>query len=76
MARKYLNELLDIKLSIFPAGKLDELTNGLFRWRTIKNLRSKGKIPEDCFMKLSPRKVMILRDPFLEWAENYALTHK
>lgn len=56
----------------FLANQLDELTDGFFRWRTIKNLRSKGLIPEACFVKISPRKIMILKAPFLEWAENYA----
>lgn len=52
--------------------QLDVLTGNLFRWRTIKNLRSQGKIPPICFTKISPRKVLILRDTFLEWAEKYA----
>ncbi len=56
----------------FPAGKLDDLTNMVFRWRTIKNLRSKRMIPEDCFVKPTPRKVLIVRENFLNWAENYA----
>lgn len=61
---------------VFPGPKIDEETNGIFRWRTIKNLRSKGKIPESCFLKVSPRKVLIIRDAFLEWAEKYANAHK
>lgn len=56
--------------------RIDEVTKGLFRWRTIKNMRSKGLIPEECFEKISPRKVLIRRDPFLEWAERYAHSHK
>lgn len=53
----------------FPGPLLDELTGGDFRWRTIKNMRSKGTIPGRCFVKISPRKVLILRDTFFEWAE-------
>lgn len=61
---------------VFPGPQLDEETNGVFRWRTIKNLRSKRKIPESCFLKVSPRKVLIIRDAFLEWAEQYARSQK
>lgn len=57
---------------VFPATQLDELTNNIFRWRTIKNLRCKRKIPESCFAKVSPRKILIDRDEFLAWAEAYA----
>lgn len=56
----------------FLANRLDELTDGIFRWRTIKNLRCKKRIPESCFMKISPRKIIILRDEFLAWASRYA----
>lgn len=56
----------------FLASRLDELTEGVFRWRTIKNLRCKKRIPARCFVKISPRKILILRDEFLEWAEGYA----
>ena len=55
----------------FLANRLDELSGGAYRWRTIKNLRSKEKIPENCFVKVSPRKIYILRDAFLEWANQY-----
>lgn len=59
----------------FPGPQLDELTGNLFRWRTIKNLRSKKRIPEACFLKISPRKILIVRDEFLVWAEQYASMH-
>lgn len=56
----------------FLANELDALTNGAYRWRSIKNLRCKGRIPDDCFVKVSPRKVFIIRDEFFKWAEMYA----
>lgn len=59
----------------FLANRLDELSEGAFRWRTIKNLRSQGKIPESCFVKVSPRKIFILRDDFLNWATQYGQTN-
>lgn len=58
--------------ALFLATRLDELTDNVFRWRTIKNLRCKKKIPESCFVKISPRKILIVRDEFLAWAEKYA----
>lgn len=51
----------------FPGPMLDNLTNMGLRWRTIQNRRSRGEIPRDCFVRVSPRKVIILRDVFLEW---------
>lgn len=55
----------------FPGNRIDELSDGAFRWRTIKNLRCQRKIPESCFVKVSPRKIFILRDAFLNWANQY-----
>lgn len=55
----------------FLTNRLDELSGGAYRWRTIKNLRCKGKIPENCFVKVSPRKIFIVRDAFLNWANRY-----
>lgn len=52
---------------VFPGKDIDRLTSRIFRWRTLQNQRSRGEFPEDCFIKLSPRKVLILRDRFLAW---------
>lgn len=71
-----LGELFSELPERFLAMELDELTCGLFKWRTIKNLRCKGKIPADCFMKVSPRKIVIVKSRFLDWAEMYALGGK
>lgn len=51
----------------FLGTRLDALSNGALCWRTIQNRRSRREIPEKCFAKISPRKVLILRDPFLAW---------
>lgn len=67
-----LREIFEGLPPSFLANRLDELTNNLFRWRSIKNLRCRRKIPEVCFVKISPRKIMIIRDEFLAWAETYA----
>ena len=51
----------------FPGTNIDALTNKVLRWRTIQNRRSRGEIPSECFVKVSARKVVIIRDPFLNW---------
>lgn len=53
----------------FPGTRLDSLTSNLLRWRTIQNKRSQRKIPGHCFEKISPRKIAIHRDLFLEWLQ-------
>ncbi len=67
------DDLISIFLRILPevfCGRdLDKLTGKILQWRTIQNRRSRGEIPEKCFKKISPKKVVILRDLFLEWLE-------
>ncbi len=63
-----LQELFPKMPEKFLANRLDELSDSIFRWRTVKNLRCKGTIPESCFVKISPRKILIVRDEFLAWA--------
>jgi len=53
----------------FPGKMIDSLTSNGLRWRTIQNRRSRGEIPAQCFVKVSSRKVIILRDAFLEWLD-------
>lgn len=52
---------------IFLGKDLDKMSNGILRWRTIQNQRSARLIPEECFEKISQRKVLIIRDRFLAW---------
>ena len=73
-------DLFQAKLpEFFLATQVDTLTDGLIRWRTIQNLRSKARrgdlaIPEGIFANVSPRKIMIHRDPFLRWVDSRATT--
>lgn len=55
---------------VFPGKEIDKLSGNIFRWRTLQNRRCKGEIPQDCFLRLSTRKVLICRDKFLEWVKN------
>ncbi len=66
-----VDDLIGILAATLPdqfLGKcLDQLSNGILRWRTIQNMRSRKEIPAECFVKISSRKVAILREPFLKW---------
>jgi len=58
---------------LFLATKLDEYTGHALCWRTIKNQRCNKdypddeRIPEECFLRQSSRKTLIVRDELLAW---------
>lgn len=68
-----LDQLKEHIPPLFAAKELDRLTGNALRWRTIQNIRANKtlsedqKIPEDCFMKYRDKKILIRRDPFLNW---------
>lgn len=51
---------------VFLGSLIDGLTDGTFCWRTICNRRCRHEIPDECFF-YAGRKVLVRRDPFLEW---------
>lgn len=51
---------------IFAGQSLDDMTGGAIVWRTVLNMKAKGEIPPKCFNR-SGRKVLVIRDPFLDW---------
>lgn len=51
---------------VFAGMSLDERTADAIPWRTIQNARSRREIPSECFI-YSGRKVLVRRDPFLDW---------
>jgi hypothetical protein len=51
---------------IFLGTTLDDLTGKAICWATTQNKRSRGEIPDECFVRSGPR-VLVLRDPFLDW---------
>lgn len=67
MIAKLIEQFAKSLPASFPGTNLDSLTNKVLRWRTIQNRRSRGEIPTECFVKVSARKVIIIRDPFLDW---------
>jgi hypothetical protein len=52
--------------SIFAGTSVGELTGGAVNWGTIQNKRSRREIPDQCFVRSGTR-VLVLRDPFLDW---------
>ena len=53
---------------VWARVETDRLTGGMFRARTLANLQSRGEFPSVAVNYIG-RKAIILRDPFLEWAE-------
>lgn len=68
-----IQQLKDHLPPLFAGSELDRLTGNSLRWRTIQNIRtcrdypSEKRIPANCFLKSGDRKLLIVRDPFLEW---------
>ncbi|WP_319760601.1 hypothetical protein [Maridesulfovibrio sp.] len=70
------NQLVEYLPPVFAATSLDSLTGNAMKWRTVQNIRARvrtGKgasgesIPNECFLRDGKRKVLIVRDPFLDW---------
>jgi len=61
-----VEELRNTLPPIFAGQSLDDLTGGAIVWRTILNARTRKEVPKSCFVR-SGHKVLVLRDPFLEW---------
>ena len=53
---------------VFLGSKIGELTGHAIAWGTVQNKRSRREIPDDCFTRSGSR-VLVLRDPFLNWWE-------
>jgi hypothetical protein len=51
---------------VFAGTSLDELTGGAIHWPTVQNRRALRQIPDDGFVRSGTR-VLVLRDPFLNW---------
>ena len=61
-----LEELRKALPPVFAGTSLGELTGGAVHWPTIQNRRALRQIPDDCFVRSGTR-VLVLRDPFLNW---------
>jgi hypothetical protein len=61
-----IDELRDALPPIFLGSRINKLTGDAINWGTIQNKRSKGQIPDGCFLRSGVR-VLVRRDPFLNW---------
>ena len=51
---------------VFAGTAVADLTGGSINWGTVQNRRSRNEIPDDCFVR-SGKRVLIVRDRFLDW---------
>lgn len=51
---------------VWAGTETNHLTGKALCWGTIQNKRSRGEIPDNCFVK-SGKRVLVVRDPFLDW---------
>jgi|SRR6516162_8303757 hypothetical protein len=59
-------ELRSVLPPVFLGTKIGELTGHAIAWGTVQNKRSRREIPDACFARTGTR-VLVLRDPFLDW---------
>jgi hypothetical protein len=64
--QRVIDELRQTLPPVFAGTSLDELTGGAIHWPTVQNRRALRQIPDDCFVRSGTR-VLVLRDPFLNW---------
>jgi hypothetical protein len=64
--QRVIDELRQTLPPVFAGTSLDELTGGAIHWPTVQNRRALRQIPDDCFVR-SGNRVLVLRDPFLNW---------
>lgn len=63
---KVVEELRGYLPPVFAGSSLGKLTGDAIHWPTIQNARMRHEIPGDCFV-LSGRKILVVRDEFLNW---------
>jgi len=66
LTQRVIDELRRILPPVFAGTSLNELTGGAIHWPTIQNRRCAKEIPDECFVR-SGNRVVVLRDPFLDW---------
>jgi len=63
---RVIEELRAALAPVVAGQSLDELTGNSIHWPTVQNARSRREVPSECFI-YAGRKVLVVRDPFLEW---------
>jgi hypothetical protein len=61
-----LEQLRQTMPPVFAGTALDELTGNAYRWRTLQNEKCMKKVREEVFLRSGPRKLLVVRDPFLD----------
>jgi hypothetical protein len=64
--QRVIDELRQTLPPVFAGTSLDQLTGGAIHWPTVQNRRALRQISDDCFVRSGTR-VLVLRDPFLDW---------
>jgi hypothetical protein len=64
--KEIIEQLREELPAVFLGTSTGELTGDAICWRTVQNKRSRGEIPDDCFLRSGSR-VLVVRDPFLDW---------
>lgn len=62
-----LEKLQETLPPVFAGKSLDQFTGNGYRWRTLQNEKSKGETPDDIFLRSGTRKLLIVRDAFLQY---------
>lgn len=62
-----LQQLRETMPPLFAGSALDQLTAGGYRWRSLQNEKSLGTAPADMFIRSGNRKLLVIRDKFLEF---------
>jgi hypothetical protein len=66
LTQHVIDKLRQVLPPVFAGTSLDELTGGAIHWPTIQNRRCGKEIPDECFVR-SGNRVLVIRDPFLDW---------
>lgn len=52
---------------VFAGTELNHYTGNAFQWRTLQNAKCSGEVPSSVFIKSGSKKLLVVRDPFLEY---------
>ncbi len=65
-----LKQMREAMPPVFAGTSVDTLTGNGIRWRTVQNEKSRGETPDGMFIRQGGRKLLVVRDVFLEyWRE-------
>ncbi len=68
--KKIIEEFRQTMPPVFAGTLIAQYTGGAFEWTHFRNMRKKRNVPDECFIS-SGNKLLIVRDPFLDWWLEY-----